>query len=241
MTWQIYTVTNNINGKQYVGIATDLKRRWRSHVNGCGGAVRLTASIKHHGKENFLFEHIASAFDQDGAHEIERILIKQYGTKNPLGYNLTDGGEGASGFKPSKEVVKKRIDARKGYRHSEETKKKMSAASIGKPKSAAHIAAMKGKKRNISNETREKFREMISRIRHLAHTPEARAKLSVALKGRKITWGWKSSVTQKGRKRPIELIERQRAAMLGRKQTPEQVAKRVAARKATLVAQGRTS
>ena len=31
--YSIYTITNNINGKVYVGFTEDIRRRWKSHIN----------------------------------------------------------------------------------------------------------------------------------------------------------------------------------------------------------------
>lgn len=42
MLWHIYTVTNTQSGKQYVGIAVNLRRRWRQHIHGRGGAIALS-------------------------------------------------------------------------------------------------------------------------------------------------------------------------------------------------------
>lgn len=40
--------------------------------------------------------------------EKEKFYIKEYNTKAPNGYNLTDGGEGSLGYHPSKETNQKR-------------------------------------------------------------------------------------------------------------------------------------
>ena len=67
------------------------------------------------------------------AKEIE--LIAYYGKiKDCTGSlaNITDGGEGTFGYKPSKEVLMKHSTRMKGKKHSEETKRKMSKAQLGK-------------------------------------------------------------------------------------------------------------
>lgn len=122
---------------------------------------------------------------------------------------------------------------------SEETKRKMSIAATGRKLDAATIEKMRqanlGKK--LSEEARKKF---IS-YQHLANTPEAIAKRSAKLKGRDISgWVHKIAEANRGKKRSDAEKQKISAFFKGRKQTPEQIAKRVASRKATLAAQGRT-
>ena len=100
-------------------------------------------------------------------HEIYMIAL--YGRKNNgtgILWNFTDGGEGTSGYKWSKEQreraseshigkkfgdsMREKMRARKGEKRSEETKRKMSEALIGNQR-------MKGKKR--SEETKRKIAE----------------------------------------------------------------------------------
>lgn len=67
------------------------------------------------------------------AKEIE--LISLYGKiKENTGClaNITDGGEGTFGYKPSKETLLNQSKKMKGKKHSEETKLKMRAAQLGK-------------------------------------------------------------------------------------------------------------
>jgi hypothetical protein len=122
---------------------------------------------------------------------------------------------------------------------SEETKRKMSIAATGRKLDAAIIEKMRqanlGKK--LSPEAKKKFLS----YQHLAHTPEARAKLSAALKGRSTAaWAYKGGLKRRGTKLSEEVKKKISLRFKGKKQSPEQVAKRVASRKATLAAQGRT-
>ena len=129
-----YLITNQQNGKQYVGITTrNIDRRWYEHKyvsNSCGQL--LAKAIKKYGEDSFTIEHIASAIGNvDNLKSIEQDLIAQFDTKVPNGYNLTDGGDGVFGFKFS-EAQRKRIgDSKRGTKHSEKTKTKMRESHLG--------------------------------------------------------------------------------------------------------------
>jgi len=122
---------------------------------------------------------------------------------------------------------------------SEETKRKMSIAATGRKLDTATIEKIRkaNSGRKLSKEAREKF---IS-YQHLARTPEAIAKLSASLKGNPVhLWAHKIAAKNKGRKASEKEKQIISLRFKGKKQSLEQVAKRVASRKATLSAQGRT-
>ena len=110
MSIAVYTITNKLSGKQYVGISGDLKKRWHDHKKADGWCTVLHASIKKHGVNNFEFNHIADTFTWEDACAIERSLIIEMNTKAPNGYNLTFGGDGTLGFKHTKEECQRRSE-----------------------------------------------------------------------------------------------------------------------------------
>lgn len=61
--------------------------------------------------------------------DAEKYFIEYYGSFGN-GFNFTTGGEL---YIVSKETIDKRVQSRKGYRHSEETKAKISKSKKGKP------------------------------------------------------------------------------------------------------------
>jgi len=88
-------------------------------------------AIQKYGVESFVFNVLCGG-DENSIKQLEVILIAQLNTKAPHGYNLTDGGEGSIGWKPTIETRKKMSQAHKGRRngmygkeHSKETKKKI--------------------------------------------------------------------------------------------------------------------
>jgi len=155
----IYIVTNLVNGKQYVGITNNIKKRWATHRAANRGTV-LHNSIKKYGINCFSFIHIMDVFNREYAHEIEKQLIIDKGCKVPFGYNMTDGGEGTDGAIPWNKglIGTKWPESRigkpsplKGKNLSEEHKKK-----LRKPKSPEHAEKIRMAKR--SKEGRESNR-----------------------------------------------------------------------------------
>jgi group I intron endonuclease len=125
-----YIITNTINGKQYIGIAVDPKRRWVEHRCGHGSKV-LYSAFKKYGRESFRFNILCEG-DGQQIKDTEIRLISFFDTVAPSGYNLTVGGEGSTGWRPTKETKEKWSLARRGVgnamfgkTHSEETKKKL--------------------------------------------------------------------------------------------------------------------
>lgn len=100
------------------------------------------------------------------AFETEIALIKAIGRgKNGPLVNMTDGGDGQSGWVPSKETRARISAANMGKKQSEETRAKMSAAGKGRKKNYEHRqkigAAHVGMTR--SEEARAKMREASQR------------------------------------------------------------------------------
>lgn len=109
--YSLYIVTNVVNGMQYVGLSKSLKQRMAGHKCAASKSA-LHVAIKEHGFDKFVFSHIADAFDLSAACRMERMLIEQHNTLTPNGYNQTVGGQvGPVGYKHSAETKKKLSDA----------------------------------------------------------------------------------------------------------------------------------
>lgn len=118
-TGYIYKVTNNINGKSYIGKTVDLERRWNQHKSGNGNTSILDKALRKYGVDNFVFTEIDRVHSYDKK-ELDTLLSKleiyYIGIYNTYkyGYNATIGGEGSSGFSPSQETRLKMSLAKKG-------------------------------------------------------------------------------------------------------------------------------
>lgn len=124
--WRLYVHTNKINGKKYVGITSrKVEYRW-NNGRGYEHNKHFSAAINKYGWENFehevLYDHLTK--EEAQAKEIELIALWHTNDRE-FGYNSSSGGEPGNGVKPTREAIQKRIEARRGFRFSEETKEKM--------------------------------------------------------------------------------------------------------------------
>ena len=110
----VYLVRNMVNRKEYLGITrVGLEARQTKHIQNAlrGQAGKFYAAIRKYGPEVFRFEVLRKCASYQEALDCEREFIFSLGPA----YNMTGGGEGML-----------------GYRHTEETKKKMSEAKGGR-------------------------------------------------------------------------------------------------------------
>lgn len=180
MIGYIYLTTNLINGKIYVG-----KRKLKkfSHYYK-GSGVLITQAFQKYGRENFSCILIDTAETNEELCAKEQYWIEHYNSRDPeIGYNITAGGEGSIGYKHTDAAKQKMHDAkigkhltpewiehreasRAGFKHSEETKQKISQANKGHIVSDETRKKMSeaGKGRTVSEETKQKLRESRAKI-----------------------------------------------------------------------------
>lgn len=94
----VYKITNNINGKVYIGITTcSLEYRWSRHLTegrNENNTKHLYKAMRKYGLDNFSIKQIDSTDDFEELGRLERYYIKKYNSQSPeKGYNLTAGGE----------------------------------------------------------------------------------------------------------------------------------------------------
>lgn len=92
MSSGIYSITNKINHKVYVGCSKNIESRWKAHITKNTKNVNLIhESIKKHGVDNFEFTILLECppicFDY-----WEKYYINKLNTIRPNGYNLKGGG-----------------------------------------------------------------------------------------------------------------------------------------------------
>ena len=104
--WTVYMHVNKINNKRYVGITCQgVNKRWKSDGSGYKHNAYFWNAIQKYGWNNFDHEIIAENETLENACKLEQYWIKYYKCSDRnYGYNLTDGGEGRSGYKLSDEL-----------------------------------------------------------------------------------------------------------------------------------------
>lgn len=95
----IYKITNNVNGKVYIGqtIQTIKERFYQHYATKCSDSVLNMAihrAINKYGKSNFTIEVIEEV-DKDSLNDREKFWIEYYNSYNN-GYNSTRGGQDSS-------------------------------------------------------------------------------------------------------------------------------------------------
>ena len=94
----IYKITNQLNGKMYIGKTTDtIENRWKTHLYDARKERcrkrHLYAAMNKHGVEQFKIEEVEYVSDLSILSEREQYWIAYYDTYNN-GYNETLGGDG---------------------------------------------------------------------------------------------------------------------------------------------------
>lgn len=155
-TYCVYSHTNKINGKIYIGL-TSMKpeERWKNGV-GYHAGTHFRNAIDKYGWDNFEHRIIKDGLTENEASYWEQYYISFYNsTDRQYGYNMSSGGE--SGGHPQTEETKKKI-SENGYhygmlgkKHSNEAKAKMSKSRTG---------------RVFSDETKKKISDAHKKLRN---------------------------------------------------------------------------
>jgi group I intron endonuclease len=175
----VYLITNKVNGRQYVGqhAGANLEEYWRDrHVyfaqHGYQESRPLYRAILKYGPDNFIVRNMVEVNSKEEMDFYERLLIRVLNTKTPHGYNLTDGGEGTSGFIPGQETRDKMSKSHVGLKMPESHSRKLSERNMGNKYSL-------GKKMTVDN-----FNKLMAVHVGAKRTDEARQRMSEAHKGK---------------------------------------------------------
>ena len=155
----------------------DKNKRHKEHLAPSNYNKQQINRILQNNPDRYIYQVLWEINDCSDNHknQMEIFYIKKYNPK----FNFTEGGDGTSGFKHSEETRKKMSESKKGkkpYEITEKTRKKMSESKKGK------IPWNKGKVNVYSEETRKKMSES---KKGKTHSLETRKKMSEAMKGKK--------------------------------------------------------
>ena len=128
----IYSIRNVLNNKVYIGSSKDIVSRWRNHKYEASRNkynYPLYNAIRKYGIDNFEFNLIEKVADVTLLNSIETSWISYYDAANSeKGYNICKEASVTRGYKHSEESKLKMslIKKSKGKKHTEEWKKQHS-------------------------------------------------------------------------------------------------------------------
>ena len=120
MSYYIYKITNIINGKIYFGKAKNIKKRWNNHKTAAKSKQKKDYSHLHkamnkYGFNNFIIEQVEEFEHECDALIAEINYIKNNNARDPnIGYNISEGGDGLTGYHHTDASKKLMSDNKKG-------------------------------------------------------------------------------------------------------------------------------
>lgn len=132
--YALYCSCENCDAKnpRYVGQSVEGARvRFVKHLSSArqGKPWAVSRWIRKHGEENIRFEVLKTGIEVSELDRLEQNLIRELGTHIEAGgYNIQPGGNGVSGYKHHPDARSKMT----GWRHSEETRRRISEAVKGR-------------------------------------------------------------------------------------------------------------
>jgi len=105
----IYSITNTMNGKIYIGQSWNIMQRWRAHRS-TGHNRHLNRVYKKHGFSIFEFKIIQKYSSEEATQEVldkmEMFYINQYkSTDYKYGYNMREGGNSGKLSEDTKKLI----------------------------------------------------------------------------------------------------------------------------------------
>lgn len=218
---RIYKITNIITNKIYIGkTIKSLNERLNKHFRYAYKYDThnvLSNSIRKHGRENFIIEEIEKCNSLKQLNKREIYWIKQLNSKVPVGYNMTDGGDGLTN--PSDEL--------KTY-ISKRTKEAMKNPIVKKKLKESHLGQIPWNKGKTNIFSKETLRKMSESTKNLFKDKNYRKKHKIATKrgmknsnaSKKISEFGKTLIGEKnyfyGKKHSNESKEKMRIAKIGK-------------------------
>jgi group I intron endonuclease len=198
----LYMYRHRTNGKAYIGVTSDLRRRLRVHAQGKSNAIAFNCAVKKHGIENFNFRVLAVFDDVDAANYHEHAAIFAFETLSPKGYNLIGGAPKTEYHGPMSQEVKDKIsEANKDRVVSIQTRIKLSEN------------AREQWQRETSEQRANRLRKHSKNMKGHIVSTETRAKISKANKG---------NTNFLGKKHTLETLEKMSAVQKSKVISPEQ-------------------
>ena len=208
-TQGIYKIKNILDNKVYIGQSIDVEKRVREHFINIKKRIThpLYNAINKYGVDNFEFSFIDLVTDSMKLNEREQYWIDYYKSYLPeFGYNILQFVTTTRGYKHTEETKKKIASIHKGKILSEETKKRIAVASGLRRHSEETKRKMSlvQKGRIISKEHIQKLRESnlgkVGWNKGIPCREETKRKLSEKIKQLHKEGKYKTEITEEQRK-----------------------------------------
>jgi group I intron endonuclease len=138
----IYVIKCKVNDRFYIGVSKNIEDRWKEHKsdlkNNKHHSIKLQRCYNKYGASNFEYLIIYKTDDYIAAINLESAMIKAFYGKTLLNSSINTRGFGI-GYKHSNESkakISKALMGNKytlGYKHTEKSKQKQREASTGNP------------------------------------------------------------------------------------------------------------
>ncbi len=152
--WTVYLISNIMNSKVYVGVSqAPLFKRLGNH---CGASrninnnTEISKAIRTLGESVFQIFAIDEAATKEYGEFLETVWVHLMNSKVPNGYNQTDGGAGAKGYKTTNSMRSYLSNAAKKQWAKPGMRKKMCQSMRDSPKTKAKWTPAARKKLSIS-------------------------------------------------------------------------------------------
>ena len=215
----IYAITNTANGKKYIGSAINLKSRWATHRSrlnlGRHHSAKLQNSWKKNGESCFSFDVLEYVSDKTLLIQREQLWIDRFKSATSLGYNVSPKAGSCLGVKHGVVSGEAKSRALKGRVRAPEIIESIKAAIARR---SPEIEAERIRKVALANRSR---------------SPEAKAESTSRAVETKRTRG--------NLKSKPEAIAKQKAAITGRKRSPDVVAKMIGRKQSSETIEKRVS
>ena len=139
MANDVYLITNVVNGKRYVGVTSKgYLFRFHQHIMESRDKIRhnslLHKAMVKYGESAFSVQLIETGISDEDIKDKEKYYIRLYDTfyVNHHGYNMTEGGDGMSGYRHTEECKAKISKTLQGHKFPESRNHKIRQAMLGR-------------------------------------------------------------------------------------------------------------